>query len=156
MSIFGLDVADVPVLSLVVSTLAVTASLTGLIVSYGVARMQTVSPIRQRWIDELRSLLSEYISECEGLVFLEKDGLLNALSLDEAIIKRLLYLGAKIELMLNPTETVHSELIDIIRAISNDMHHGVADLLDFGGRIKGVTEVSQKIFREEWKKIKFG
>lgn len=156
MSILGIDAVDIPVLAVVVSILAVVTSLAGLIVSFRVARMQTVSPIRQKWIDELRTLLSEYVSECEGLVFLGKDGLLNASSLDEALIKRLLYLGARIELMLNPIEAAHSELIDIVRSISEDVYHGAGDLLDFGGRVKGVTEVSRRIFKDEWGKIKTG
>lgn len=67
MSVLGLDVTDTPVLALMVSILTVVTSAVGLLVSFNMARMQTVAPIRQKWVDELRTLLSEYISECEEL-----------------------------------------------------------------------------------------
>jgi hypothetical protein len=141
------------IFSLCVSFLAVIASFAGLGISYNLAKFQASSSSRQKWTDELIALLSEYISECEGLIILGKDGMLNTNRLDETLFKRILYLDSKINLMLNPKVSSHTELINIIKTISEDVHHGVTNLLDFGGRIKGVTDVSRKIIANEREKI---
>jgi hypothetical protein len=153
MSIINLDCIDVQTFSLYVSFLAVVASFLGLYNSWKVARFQIRSSVSQKWINELSAQIIEYVSECEGVVILGNDGILNSHSLNETLFKRLLYLNLKIELMLNPKMLSHAELIEITRSISDDVYHGVDDHINFGGRIRGVIEVSRKIISDELKKV---
>ncbi len=135
---------------------SLVAVIVGPIVTFKVAKRQIVSPIRQKWIDELRELISEYLSECQKLLVLGKDGILNKEETDEIIFTRLLYLEQKLKLMLNTKEENHIELLDIVNDITEQIHHGVGNIIDFGGKLRGATEVSQKILKEEWVRVKSG
>lgn len=140
-------------LAMLVSLAAVTI---GPIVTFKIAKRQIVSPIRQKWIDELREIISEYLSECEKLIVLGEDGILNKKITDKDIFKKLLYLQQKLKLMLNPNESKHIELLDLIESITDEIHHGVSNLVEFGGKLNGATEISQKILKEEWVRVKSG
>ncbi len=140
-------------LALLVSLVAV---IVGPLVTLKVAKSQIVSPIRQKWIDELRELISEYLSECKRLLVLGEDGLLNKEKTDEKVFARLLYLEQKLKLMLNPNEERHIELLEIINELTEEIYHGVGNIIDFGGKLKGATEVSQKILKDEWVRVKSG
>lgn len=140
-------------LAMLVSLAAVTI---GPIVTFKIAKRQIVSPIRQKWIDELREIISEYLSECEKLIVLGEDGILNNKITDKDIFKRLLYLQQKLKLMLNPNESKHIELLELIESITDEIHHGVGNLIEFGEKLRGTTEISQKILKEEWVRVKSG
>ncbi|MEJ1371037.1 MAG: hypothetical protein RPU61_07060 [Candidatus Sedimenticola sp. (ex Thyasira tokunagai)] len=144
------------IISFLAMLVSLTAVIVGPIVTFKVAKRQIVSPIRQKWIDELRELISEYLSECEKLLVLGEDGILNKEETDEKIFTRLLYLEQKLKLMLNPNEERHIELLKIVKEITEEIHHGVGNIIDFGGKLKGATEVSQKILKEEWVRVKSG
>lgn len=140
-------------LALIVSLVAV---IVGPLITLKVAKRQVISPIRQKWIDELRELISEYLSECEKILVLGNDGILNNEEMDEKIYARLLYLGKKLELMLNPNEKKHIELLAIINNITDEIYHGVRNIISFGGYLKEATDISQKILKEEWVRVKSG
>ncbi len=140
------------IISFLAMLVSLVAVIIGPIVTFKVAKRQIVSPIRQKWIDELRELISEYLSECEKLLVLGEDGLLNK----EKTYTRLLYLEQKLKLMLNPKEERHIELLGIFKKITEEIQHGVGNIIDFGGQLKGATEVSQKILKEEWVRVKSG
>lgn len=144
----------------IVSFLAMLVSLAavviGPIVTFKVAKRQIVSPIRQKWIDELRELISEYLSECERLIALGEDGILNKEDTDKSTFKRLLYLQQKLKLMLNPNELKHTELLGLVESITDEVHHGVGNLIDFGNKLRAATTISQKILKEEWVRVKTG
>lgn len=144
------------IISFLAMLVSLVAVIVGPIVTFKVAKRQIVSPIRQKWIDELRELISEYLSECEKLLVLGEDGILNKEETDKKIFTRLLYLEQKLKLMLNPNEERHIELLDIVKEITEEIHHGVGNIIDFGGKLKGATEVSQKILKEEWVRVKSG
>ena len=143
----------VPILSMCVSLAAV---IVGPIASFKIAKRQIVSPIRQKWIDELREIISEYLSECEKLIVLAKDGLLNKEFTDKEKLTRLLYLEQKLKLLLNPKEAKHIELLEVMNSLIEEIHHGVGNLIEFGGRLKGATELAQEILKEEWVRVKSG
>ena len=144
------------IISFLAMLVSLVAVIIGPIVTFKVAKRQIVSPIRQKWIDELRELISVYLSECEKLLVLGGDGLLNKETTDEKTYTRLLYLEQKLKLMLNPKEERHIELLEIVKNITKDIQHGVGNIIDFGGQLKGATEVSQKILKEEWVRVKSG
>lgn len=144
------------IISFLAMLVSLAAVIVGPIVTLKVAKRQIVSPIRQKWIDELRELISEYLSECEKLLVLGKDGILNKEETDERIFTRLLYLEQKLKLMLNPNEERHIELLEIVNELTEEIHHGVGDIIEFGGKLRDATKVSQKILKEEWVRVKSG
>jgi hypothetical protein len=129
--------------------ISLAAVIIGPIVTFKVAKRQIVSPIRQKWIDELREIISEYLSECEKLLVLGKDGILNAEDTDERILTRLLYLEQKLRLMLNPNEVMHVDLLGVVKTLTEETHHGAGNIAEFGRNLKNATEISQKILKEE-------
>jgi hypothetical protein len=132
----------VPILSMFVSLADV---IVGPKISFKIAKRQIVSPIRQKWIDELREIISEYLSECEKLIVLAKDGLLNKEFTDKEKLTRLLYLEQKLKLLLNPKEAKHIKLLKVMNSLIEEIHHGNVELIGFGGRLKGATELAQEI-----------
>lgn len=136
---------------------SLVAVIVGLFVTFAVAKRQIVSPIRQKWIDELRELMSELISECQRAIILgENRGLLNEEKTDEALFRKLLYLEQKLKLMLNPNEDKHIELMKIVRDITDAAHHGIGDLIGFGICVDHATQVTQTILKSEWVRVKSG
>lgn len=148
------------IISFLALLVALVAVIVGPVVTLKVAKRQIVSPIRQKWIDDLRELISEYLSECEKLMVLGDDGLLNKEETDEKIFARLLYLEQKLKLMLNPNEGKHNELLTIVEELTEEIHHGVgnkvSDVVDFGDKLRRATKVSQNILKEEWVRVKSG
>ncbi len=151
----GFELKDaVPILALFVSLAAV---IVGPIVTFKVAKRQIVSPIRQKWIDELRELMSEFLVECEKLVILgEGGGILNKENVNEQLFKRMLYLEQKLTLMLNPEEQDHKDLRMIVSRITDEVNHGVINFPEFGGKAYEATTISQKILKQEWQRVKSG
>ncbi|MCL5795950.1 MAG: hypothetical protein M1579_00420 [Gammaproteobacteria bacterium] len=149
-----IEISDiVPLLTVLVSLAAV---IIGPFVSLKIAKRQMLSPIRLKWIEELRELISEYLSECEKLIVLGEDGILNKEITDKEVFKKLLYLQQKLKLMLNPHEFKHIELLELIESITDEIHHGVGNLIEFGGKLEGATEISQTILKHEWGRVKRG
>ena len=144
------------IISFLAMLVSLAAVIIGPIVTFKVAKRQIISPIRQKWIDELRELISEYLSECEKLLVLGEDGILNKEEADEKTFTRLLYLEQKLKLMLNPNEERHIELLEVVKKITEEIHHGVGNITIFGGKLKRATEISQKILKEEWARVKSG
>lgn len=149
-----LTAENVAFMSMLVALVAVVI---GPIVTLMVAKRQIVSPIRQKWIDELRELLSEILSESKRAVVDSRgDGLLNSEQHDDGLFKRLLYLEQKLRLMLNPQESDHVALIELVNSLTDEAHHGVKDIVKFGEVIAETTALSQRILKSEWKRVKSG
>ena len=145
------------IISLMSMLVALVALVVGPIVTLRVAKRQIVSPIRQKWIDELRQLMSEYLSECQGaIVFDEGKGLLNVDNADKEIFLRLLFLEHKLGLMLNPQETDHVQLTSTIHDITEEVQHGVDNFSKFGEKVGSATRMCQKILKIEWTRVKSG
>ena len=136
---------------------ALCAVVVGPIVTFTVAKRQVISPIRQKWIDELRELMSQFLSESRKVIVLSEGcGLLNADKTDESAFQKLLYIEQKLGLMLNPNEEDHSELVKLVHAITEDVQHGGGNLIDFGNRLGEATTLCQKILKYEWQRVKSG
>jgi UDP-N-acetylenolpyruvoylglucosamine reductase len=136
---------------------ALCAVIVGPIVTFKVAKRQLISPIRQKWIDELRELMSQFLSESRKIIILsEGNGLLNADKTDESVFQKLLYIEQKLGLMLNPNEDDHSDLVKLIHVITEDVQHGGGNLIEFGSRIGEATKLCQKVLKLEWKRVKGG
>lgn len=134
---------------------SLAAVIIGPIVTFKVAKTQILSPIRQKWIDETRELMSGFLSECEGAIILSEGiGLLISEKTNEMRFLKLLYIERKLALMLNPKEKNHTELIDLIREITNEVQHGVSNFVKFGERVGHATTLCQIVLKIEWDRIK--
>lgn len=150
-----LSINETPVLisglSLLVSLVAV---IVGPFVSLKISKRQMISPIRQKWIDELRELMSVILSDCENVIILgEGRGLLNDAKSNEAVFQKLLYLEKKLSLMLDTYQDDHIALLCSVRDITEAVHHGVGNLIDFGASVRCSTELTQRILKMEWERI---
>lgn len=143
-------------ISLIAVLTSFIAVIAGPLVTFVISRRQMVSPIRQKWIDELRDIVSEYLSTCQKLIALGEDGLLNKDNPNNEILSRLMYLEQKLRLILNPNEDNHIMLLSFIRQLSEDAQHGVGDLMAFGNKVRLATEITQVILKKEWIRVKSG
>ncbi|PAU92945.1 hypothetical protein CK503_14765 [Aliifodinibius salipaludis] len=117
-----------------------------------------ISTNRQNWINQLRSLVSEFI----GLgVFigaaLNNPHETNAQEVTEKT-ERLHTLKGQINLMLNPNEPKSEELSDLVEkfygsAINND---NPVSSLNLNSIKESIIETLQKILKEEWERVKKG
>lgn len=141
-----------PLLSLLIALVAVFL---GPFLSAWVARRQIVVPIRQQWIDELRNLVTEFLSTSQMLIVSEEaNGILNNEDLDKDTYKKMLFIERKLTLMLNPNEDLHNELMEHVRKLMEQIEHGVPNLLEFGPLVRIITETAQKILKKEWVRVK--
>jgi hypothetical protein len=144
----------VALFAVLVSLIAVVV---GSIVTFNVAKRQIVSPIRQKWIDELRELMSQYLSESRrALIMGEGEGILDTDKTDEELFRKLLYLEQKLELMLNSKERDHIDLIATVREITDEVHHGFGNIMKFGAKLESASKQCQKILKSEWVRVKSG
>jgi len=113
-----------------------------------VARRQIISPIRQKWIDELRSNVVELLTGSQTYWIYPKD--------QETVHRNLLLMLRKIELMLNPLEADHrallgesSRLIDVVLRRKDN-----TALSDFLGPLERATSAAQTVLKREWERVK--
>ncbi|HGZ6776634.1 TPA: hypothetical protein ACOLZV_004603, partial [Vibrio parahaemolyticus] len=142
-----------PFLSVIVALLAVFI---GPFFSSKMIRHQIVVPLRHKWIDDVRELITEFLSIAQLKVTLCENGIINEENVDEDSYKKLLFIERKLTLLLNPNEELHAELLDSIRSLLDKSVHGPGNLLEFGPNVYEVTSLSQKILKEEWVRIKSG
>ena len=143
-----------PFLSVLVALIAV---LLGPLLSSWIARRQLVAPIRQKWIDELRDLITEFLSTAQMIVVFNKtNGILNEENVEKESYMKLFSIERKLTLMLNPSEDLHNELLMSVRKLLDEVEHGVNNLLQFGPLVNNITIVSQKILKKEWVRVKKG
>jgi hypothetical protein len=143
--------------ALISALISLLAVFFGPLITSRIAKKQILSPIRQKWIDELRELMSQYLSECEkAIVIHQGDGIFDTKKTDEALFQKLLYLKQKLGLMLNPTEKEHANLIVKIDELNDEVMHGVNDFIEFGAKLRAATALCQAILKGEWDKVKKG
>jgi hypothetical protein len=134
--------------------ISLAAVIVGPLVSLKISKRQMISPMRQKWIDELRELMSVILSECQNVIVMgEGRGLLNDEKSDGALFQKLLYLEKKLNLMLDPFNDGHIALLRSVNKITDAVHHGVGNLLDFGASVDCSTQLTQKILKIEWERV---
>jgi len=156
-------------LSLVSACTALVASIAGPIVTLAVARRQfnasVLSANRQKWIETLRDMLSEWISILAAASVVrttwkaEWEGGLGAISargelLDK--VQRLVLAQAKIRLLLNPLEADHEELRRAIEVASHRLKSPVWQEAETEADVETITRLAQAILKREWQRVKLG
>lgn len=136
---------------------ALAAVIVGPIVSFKLARRQLISPIRQKWIDDLRDLMSTLLSKCRAAVIMnEGNGLLDSEKPDESLLNEILFLEQKLQLMLNPNEDDHQQLIEHVDKITDAVQHGASNIMEFGQRLNDASGCCKAILKREWERVKNG
>ena len=152
----------ISVLSLLIALLAV---LVGPIVSWLIAKRQaqitlsiakrhTISPIRQEWIDKLRKRVAEIMSTShQYFVAHQGDPSEQGKMIDDEPFRKRLFLYREIELMLNPDEDDHKQLLSQLDKISFAIGE-LKTINEFSKAMKEATRLAQKIFKDEWTRVK--
>jgi hypothetical protein len=162
---------DTQFVSLVSACTALVASIAGPLATLRVSRRQFDAAIlstgRQKWIDALRDLLADFMSQVAGLSVLKTQwvgqwdrgaGLFHS---DPALVvkvERLVLVRWKIRLMLNLTEADHHELDRLIGAAVERLRNeppGNADA-DADADIETISRQAKGILKREWERVKRG
>lgn len=130
------------------------------VVTYIIAKKQItnagVTQFRQNWIDNLRDAISLFIAKAEMISVLERDD-------DENYrehFKELSQMQHKVELLLNPNENDHQEIVDLLEGIRDTIHDDEMDdeTLDekIDELIDKLLDVSKRVLKREWNVVKKG
>jgi hypothetical protein len=160
---------DAVFVSLVSAGTALVASVAGPLVALRVARRQfgatVLSTNRQQWINGLRDLLAELMSQL-AVVAVLRDGWvgdwhngLGPVRRDPALlakIERLVLVHWKIRLLLNPAEADHRVLCRLIDAGLDRVRSESATEAEVRADIEGISRQAQGILKREWQRVKRG
>lgn len=110
------------------------------------SKQQVISPMRQAWINALRGSVAETLSQA-SLFHLRHEP---PTSGDR---EQLAAREAKLELLLNPGEDDHRDLLAAVRFVVNSIGTGAREF--HVGHRKAV-ELAQKVLKQEWEVTKRG
>jgi hypothetical protein len=160
---------DPQLVSLVSACTALVATIAGPLATLRVSRRQfdatVLSTGRQKWIDALRDLLADLISQLAGLSLLkgrwagEWDRGLGPLHADPSLVakaERLVLVRWKIRLMLNLTEADHQELDRLIGAAVQRLRNEPPGEADTDADIENISRQAKGILKREWERVKRG
>jgi hypothetical protein len=155
--------------SLVSACTALVASVAGPLAMLRVSRRQfnatVLSTGRQKWIDSLRDLLADLMSQLAGLSVIksgwtgEWNGGLGLLHGDPALlakVERLVLVRWKIRLMLNLNEADHRELDRLIGAAVGRLRDEAPGAADTDADIEAISAQARGILKREWERVKRG
>jgi len=142
--------------------IAINASISviAVIVTYIVAKQNRwntgVTQFRQKWIDNLRDAISLFIAKAEMISMLDLD--------DEAYYdhyEELSQMHTKVELLLNPIEDDHNELVEKMNEIRELIHDEITEDADefenmVDNKVKELLIISKRVLKKEWIVVKTG
>jgi hypothetical protein len=126
-----------------------------------IARRQVLSPLREKWISELRDLLAKFMT-----VILKIDNALESKGgsseetndFSKSTFEEWMYIQSKIELLINPNKIDHIELVKFCKIMFNllsDCEGGI-DIIEFRKCRDDMIDISRKILKTEWEEVKKG
>tara|TARA_R110000744_G_scaffold88464_2_gene172469 strand:- start:6947 stop:7414 length:468 start_codon:yes stop_codon:yes gene_type:complete len=101
---------------------------------------------RQQWITDLRNSVSEYLAVCNIADMKIAIG-------DQDILERYWFLVRKIGLLLNPDESKTKKLLSKMENMKF-LFGSQGTQLEFEDLSEEITEITQKILKEEWERVK--
>lgn len=114
-----------------------------------------ISASRQAWIEKLRDTIAEFLSVSLNLGY--RGGHSYAIGEDEERLEKAAFLRARILLLVNPTEPDHKELVALLdTALSLAYAAGSDARKEMAITQHAITEVSQRILKREWTRVKAG
>jgi hypothetical protein len=160
---------DPQLVSLVSVCTALVASIAGPLATLRVSRRQfdatVLSTSRQKWIDALRDLLADLVSQLAGLSVLKNQwagewdrgrGLLHADPALVARLERLVLVRWKIRLMLNLNEADHQALDHQIGVAVQRLRDEGPGEADTDADIEAISRQAKGILKREWERVKRG
>jgi len=142
-----------------ISVLSLMVALAALFIAPYFSHRQAVAQMRQVWINDLRDRVAELLSlACTpevALAFREIDA-----EPPPEDYMRLMMLESKIELLLNPEQELHRQLIALVHALVELIHKtrrqvGEKKFIDRKAELElDITAVTQRIIRNEWARTK--
>jgi hypothetical protein len=160
---------DAQLVSLVSACTALVASIAGPLATLRVSRRQfnatVLSASRQRWVETLRDLLADLMSQLAGLSVLktqwtgEWDRGVGLLHSDPGLVARLEHLVLvrwKIRLMLNLNEPDHRELDQLIGGAVQRLRDEPPREADTDADIEKISHQARGILKREWERVKRG
>lgn len=135
----------------------------GATVSYLVSRYQfraaVLSKNRQDWINSLRDCLAEYNAILyDTFAHAHSGGRIGDARDHANAFMRANAIRSKVTLLLNPTESDHSDLVDIMRQMSDSATRAdeAPAATAFAEQDNQFISLAQKILKREWKRVKKG
>lgn len=142
-------------ISIIPELITLIAAISSQFFTLFILRKKIISPIRTKWLDDIRKSMSLFLVECrKSLIISNGNGLLNHENLSELALQNLLLLEQELILMLNPEIKNHLKLIHILENISDYAQQGSDDLIYFGAQIQEATQLCRNIIDTEWHQIK--
>jgi hypothetical protein len=135
----------IPILSLLIALLAVFI---GPMLSARSAKNAMLGPMRQEWINNLRSLLAEIASSC---LHYYQSGYEDR---TEEEYRRIKDIEHKILFMINPNEIEHQNLVKIIRKMAESLDRGKQGDDDFIASYKELLSEGRNVLKKEWNVVK--
>ena len=141
--------------AIIAAAVAAIATVVGPLVTTRISRRQTVSTLRQQWIDRLREDISEFLSLINHYLLYTEIPL--ETEDEQRSYRRLLYLEAKIQMMVNPKEEDHLKLIELIGLLITTIHGSKSEekRMDIiSTNHNKLIALSQQILKREWERVK--
>lgn len=114
-----------------------------------IASKNLISPIRQQWINDLRNTIVEITAKSSHYAVAGTE------DRKDSEYYRITELEHKIMLLINPKESDHSKLVKLIKEMRTDLYTiGVLSEIDFWEKHQAIIELSQKILKREWERVK--
>ena len=131
----------IPILSLLVAALAVFM---GPVLSARSAKRAMLGPMRQKWINDLRALLSEVASSC---LHYFQTGYEDR---TEKEYQRITDLEHQIIFMINPHEPKHQGLVKVVRNMVGALEEGKEGNSEFISAYEQLLKDGRAVLKEEW------
>lgn len=164
-----MSAVDPSLVSLVSAFTALTASITGPLVTLYVARAQIRASVRsanrQKWIEEFRDTIAHLCGQIAATTQVRekvfKDGRVSISEEAEILreFERLIFTSTKVRLMINPLDREHNDLISKVNDVlilfrSATINEDIQD----SAREKAlrIVDVTLMIIRNEWARVQRG
>jgi hypothetical protein len=153
--IWGLEAKDV--ISIAALAVAFLALFIAPFINSKNSKRQTIAPMRQAWINNLRDKISEVLAiisidrsnYCPSTDW-DEDKKDKANNMDLENYEKLMLLESSISLHINSTEPDHIKLMDLISLVIKEYHDtSVSDK-----NKSNLLELSQKVLKDEWEATK--
>jgi hypothetical protein len=134
---------------------ALAAVIVGPLVQNLIARKQTLLPMRQQWIENLRNALVDYVTTTH--VFYMK-GRLDKEKAKQDLFDTLHTLMAaryRVELMINPEEDPNVKLLNQMRRVEAEIYKPArTNDADFIALLQDIVSAAQNVLKIEWDVIR--
>lgn len=127
--------------------------------SLHISNKQVMAPIKKEWVESLQNYVAELLSTSLWFYVSEEDLSQNSSDTEEyedaseRVEKKLLLIMSQIELMLDPTNDHHNNLLKSLKATYYSMWHGNEEFLKFPDYHKESVKICQTVIKDELLRI---